>query len=68
MSEEMKNNLNDEELNKDQLDGAVGGAGGKGGSKKMTIVCPECGNTVTVTGDAFSGEVTCPLCKKSYVF
>ncbi|MCR5123534.1 MAG: hypothetical protein K6B74_14075 [Ruminococcus sp.] len=64
----MNKNLTNEELDKEQLDEAVGGAGDKGGSKKMTIVCPECGNTVTVTVKAFSGEVTCPICKKSYVF
>lgn len=43
-------------------------SGGRGGTKKMKIICPECGRTVEVTVSAFSDEVTCPVCKKSFKF
>ena len=78
MNDEMKKNLNNEELNKEQLGNVTGGddrtisgsggsspSGGRGGSKKATVICPECSSTVTVTVKAFSDNVICPACKKS---
>lgn len=55
MSEEMKNNLNNEELNKEQLEDAVGGDGipsyGPGGSTEPIIptvrTCPICGSPMS---------------------
>jgi len=84
MSEEMKKNVNDEELNNEHLENVTGGdqntgggmsgsggtfppTGGRGGSKTMTVVCPACSNTVTVTVGVFSNGVTCPICKKTFI-
>lgn len=71
MSEEMKNNLNDEELNKDQLDNAVGGDGSSGlppvpnspaiRELKKKVTCPNCGNVMVVP--ALSKlNITCNKC------
>ena len=79
MNDQMKNPKNSEELDMEQLENIAGGgddrtisgsgggfpSGGRGGSKKTTVICPECSSTVTVTVSAFSDKAVCPSCGKN---
>lgn len=79
MSEEMKNNLNDEELDKEQLEGVAGGdrdiGGGMGdgkdlpplptvnGTKKVNCTCCGAVNEVPITTRVYT---TCTSCGKAF--
>ncbi len=79
MSEEMKKNVSDEELNKEQLEGVAGGdrdiGGGMGGGKDLPplptvngtkkVNCTCCGavNEVPITTRVYT---TCTSCGKTF--